>query len=174
MIKIKKEIKLISMSAVFSALIVVFTLLGTFIDILDFTVAAICSFTVCIVVLEAKNKYAFMVYLASSALCLIFVPLSTATLYFVAFFGYYPILKLYVSKLPKVIQRIICIAVFNITMALIMLLFKVVFALQNEPYYIYLLLLAALNLFFLCFDRVFDIFPYLYIKKIRNKIKFML
>ena len=174
MIKIKKEIKLISLSAVFTALIVAFNMIGTFIDILDFTTAAICSFAVLIVMLEAKKKYAFMVYLASGILSALLVPLSTATLYYIAFFGFYPLVRHYTAKLHKTLRKAVCFAIFNILMALIMLLFKAVFALQNEPYYIYLLLLAALNIFFFAFDRLYDVFPYLYIKKIRNKIKFML
>ena len=162
------------MSAVFTALIVVLNLLGTFIDILDFTTAAICSFAVLIVMLEAKKKYAIMVYIASGILSFFLIPLSTATLYYIAFFGFYPILRMITSKMPKILRKTICILVFNMIMALIMLLFKTVFALQNEPFYIYLLLLVALNIFFIAFDRIFDIFPFLYMKKLRNKIKFML
>jgi hypothetical protein len=159
---------------VFTALIVVLNLLGTFVDILDFTTAAISSFAVLIVMLEAKKKYAFMVYAASGILSVLLVPMSTATLYYIAFFGFYPILRAFTSKFAKILRKTICFVCFNLLMAGIMLLFKAVFALQNEPYYIYLILLAALNIFFFAFDRLYDVFPILYVKLIRNKIKFML
>lgn len=173
MVIIKKEIRLIAVSSIFSALIVAMLVLGTFIEIFDITVAAICTFAVLIILMEAKNKYAFLVYLTSSILSLIFVPLSTATLYFVGFFGYYPIIKKLLMRLPKIIRKILCFAIFNISMAILMLLFKTIFALTNEPYYIYILLFVTLNIVFVCIDYLLDIFPFIYIKKLRNKIKFI-
>ena len=58
MINIKKEIRLIAVSAIFSALIVAMLILGTFIELFDITVAAICTFAVRIILMEAKKKYA--------------------------------------------------------------------------------------------------------------------
>ena len=99
---VKKEIKKISLSAIFSALIVVTLQLGTFIEVLDITVAAICSLLIFTVQLEAKGKYPFLVFLTSSALALIFTPLSSATLYYIGFFGYYPIIKVLFEKCKKI------------------------------------------------------------------------
>ena len=172
MITIKKEIKNISLSAIFSALIVVIILLGTFVEMIDITAAAICSVAVCVILMEAKKKYAFLVFLTSSVLCMIFAPLSTATLYFIGFFGYYPIIRQLIAKLPKFIRKIISFSVFNTSMILLLLVFKAVFAMTEEPVYMYFLLIAVLNLFFFSFDYFMDIFPIIYIKKIRTKIKF--
>ena len=173
MINIKKEIKLIAVSAIFSAFIVAMLILGTFIELFDITVAAICTFAVCIILMEAKKKYAFLVYFTSSILGIIFVPLSTATLYFIGFFGYYPIIKQLLIKFPKLIQRIIGLIIFNVTMTALMLLFKTIFALTGEPAYMYILLFVTLNVIFICIDYLLDIFPFIYVKKIRNKIKFI-
>lgn len=169
----KKEIKRIALSAVFSALIVVLILLGTFIELLDITVAAVCALAIYIVLMETKDKYPFLVYLSSSVLSLILTPLSTATLYFVGFFGYYPILKKSLSKQNKHIRKLICVLTFNIVMILMMLLFKTVFALQNEPPLMYILLLISSNVFFFCFDYLLDVFSFIYYKKLRDKIKFI-
>ncbi len=169
----KKEIKKIALSAVFSALIVVLILIGTFIEVLDITVAAVCALAIHIVQIETKTKYPFLVYLTSSVLSLIFTPLSTATLYFVGFFGYYPILKLKLKNHKKSIRKLICTLVFNVAMILLMLLFKTVFALQNEPPLMYILLLIASNIFFLCFDYLLDVFTFIYFRKLRDKIKFI-
>lgn len=169
----KKEIKKITLSSVFSGLIVVLILLGTFIEILDITVAAVCALAVYIIQIEAGGKYPFLVYLTASILSLIFTPLSTATLYFVGFFGYYPILKLKLRKSKKYLRKVICVLVFNVSMVVLMLLFKAVFALQNEPAVMYVLLLITSNVFFFCFDYLLDVFTFIYIKKIRDKIKFI-
>ncbi len=169
----KREIQKISISAIFSALIVVMILIGTFIEVLDITVAAVCSLIIYIVQIEAKGKYPMLVFLTSSVLSLIFTPLSTATLYFIGFFGYYPIIKKLFSKLGKGIRKIICIIIFNAAMIFMMLLFKTVFALQNEPFAMYAALLITLNIFFLCFDYLLDVFIFIYLKKIRSKIRFI-
>ncbi len=169
----RKDIKKIALSAIFSALIVVLILMGTFIELLDITVAAVCALTIYIVQIETKEKYPILVYITSSVLSLIFTPLSTATLYFVGFFGYYPILKQKLIKLKKQIRKLISILVFNVAMIALMLLFKAVFALQNEPPLMYALLLVTSNVFFICFDYLLDVFTFIYIKKLRDKIKFI-
>lgn len=169
----KKDIKKIALSAVFSALIVVLILIGTFVELLDITVAAVCALAIHIVLIETKSKYPFLVYLTSSALSLILTPLSTATLYFVGFFGYYPILKQKLKNHKKIIRKLICALIFNAVMILLMLLFKTVFALQNEPPMMYMLLLITSNVFFFCFDYLLDVFTFIYFKKLRDKIKFI-
>lgn len=169
----RKEIKKITLSSIFSSLIVVMILLGTFLEILDITIAAVCSLAVYIVHLEAGGKYPFLVYLTSSILCLIFIPLSSATLYFVGFFGYYPILRFFLKNKKKLFRKIVCFVVFNISTILLMLLFKAVFALQNEPASIYVLLIITSNVFFFCFDKLLDVFFVIYFKLLRNKIKFI-
>ncbi|MBO4950931.1 MAG: hypothetical protein J6E38_07955 [Clostridia bacterium] len=169
----RKDIKKIALSAIFSALIVVLILMGTFIELLDITVAAVCALTIYIVQIETKEKYPILVYITSSVLSLIFTPLSTATLYFVGFFGYYPILKQKLIKFKKQIRKLISILVFNVAMISLMLLFKAVFALQNEPAVMYVLLLITSNVFFFCFDYLLDVFTFIYIKKLRDKIKFI-
>ena len=173
MVIIKNEIKKIAVSAIFSALIVAMILFGTFAEVFDITVAAICTFGICIILFEAKFKYALLTYITSSILGFIFAPLSSALLYFVFFFGYYPIFKFSLRKLPKLLRKILGILLFNTAMVLLLLLFKAVFAMTGEPAYMYVLLIATLNVIFLCLDYLLDIFPIIYTRKLRNKIKFM-
>ena len=155
----KRDIHKITLSAINSALIVVIILLGTFIELLDITTAALCSLLVFAVMIEAKGKYPILVYLTSSTLLLIFVPLSSATLYFIGFFGYYPIIRNALVKKKKTIRKIICLVIFNVAMSILMLLFKAVFALQNEPLAMYALLIATCNIssFALIIFRMFSL-----------------
>ena len=169
----KNNIRKTALSSLLSALVVVLIVLGTFVDILDITVAAVCTLIIHIAQIEVKGKYPILVYITSSVLALVFTPLSTATIYFIGFFGYYPIIKQKMSKMKRITRKLICFAIFNVVMCLMMLLFKTVFALQNEPVEIYLALLVTLNVFFLCFDYLLDVFVFIYVKKIRNKIKFL-
>ena len=165
----RKDIKNISLSSVMSALIVVLLMTGTFIEIIDITTAAICTLAVFIIQIEAKTKYALLVYFTSSALSLIFIPLSSATLYFVGFFGFYPILRHALKTIKKILRKLLCLMIFNINMCALFFLLKAVFALQNEPFELYVALIITANIFFICFDYLLDIFTFFYIKKIRPK-----
>ena len=167
----RKDTKNITLSSLLSALIVVLILLGTLIELLDITVAAVCSLIVFVVKIESGGKYPFLVFLTASILALIFIPMSTATLYFLGFFGFYPILKSALRKMPKLLRKTLCILIFNTSMCILMFCFKKIFALQNEPWQIYVALLITSNLFFICFDYLLDVFIFIYIKKIRPKFR---
>ena len=169
-----KEIRKISLSSILSALSTVLIAAGAFFEILDMTSAALACLIVYITDIEVKGKYPFLVYVTTCILSLIFVPLTTSTLYYISFFGYYPIIRKAFSKLKKLYCKLLCFGVFNIAMTATLLLSKTVFAMQNEPYWIYILLIAALNVFFLCFDYVLDVFVIIYIRKIRPQLNFRL
>ncbi len=168
----KKSIKKLTLSSILSALITVLIIIGSVIELLDITVAAVCSLVVYISMYECKGKYPYLVYSVSSILCLIFASMTTATLYYVAFFGYYPILRYSLRNLSSKLRKLICALIFNIIMAVLMLTFKALFGLQGEPYGIYFALLLTVNIFFFCFDRLLDLFYIIYIKYIRSKINF--
>ena len=168
----KENIRKIALASIFASLSVALLAVGALFELLDLTVAAFCSFLIFISVIEIKGKYPFLIYLTTSVLSIIIVPLSTAGLYYIAFFGYYPILRTFLQKKNKLLSKILCFILFNVTMACLMLLFKQIFALQNEPYYIYILLLVVSNIFYVCLDKALNIFAFLYFKKLRNKIMF--
>lgn len=170
MIQLKKQIAKTSLSSVFTALTVVFILLGSILEVLDLTVAALCSLISYISILEIKGKYPLLIYFASSVLCIILCPLSSAMLYYIFFFGYYPILKVKLKKTGRISAKIICILIFNIVFILLTLLFKTVFAMQNEPMFMYVILLITYNIFFICFDRCIDVLLFIYTRKIRPKL----
>ncbi len=167
----KKDIRNITLASIFAALSVAMIVLGSFIEMLDLTVAAFCALTVYISMIEIKGKFPFLIYLSTSILSLVITPLSTAVLYYIAFFGYYPIIRQKLKKAGKLVAKAICFLIFNITMILLFLLFKKIFALQNEPAFMYAILLLTANLFYLCFDYALDVFAFIYIKKVRPKLK---
>ena len=166
----KKQITNISLSSIFASLSVVFILLGSILDVLDLTVAAICTLINYISIYEVKGRYPMLIYFATSALSLIICPISTSVLYYIFFFGYYPILKVKLRKKGKITAKVICIIIFNIVFTILMVIFKKIFAMQNEPYYMYIILLVVYNIFFICFDRCIDILLFVYFKKIRPKL----
>lgn len=166
----KKEIRNISLASIFSALSVALIIAGTSFELLDLSVAALCSITVYISMIEIRGKYPLLIYATVSVLSLIFMPMSTASLYYITFFGYYPIIRHKIKQKYKAISVLICLLIFDITMVLTLLLFKTVFSLQNEPAFMYIILLITANIFFLCFDYALNIFAFIYIKKIRTRL----
>lgn len=167
----RKEIKNISLASVFSALLAAFVILAGAFELLDLCCAAICSVIMYVSMIEIKGKYPFLIYITTSVLSLIFVPMTTSCLYYIAFFGFYPIIRHKFKKIGKTLSKLVCLCLFNITMVLLYLLFRTVFAINNEPAIMYVILLITANVFFVCFDYALDVFAFLYIVKIRPRLR---
>ena len=96
-----KQTKKLTVSAVCIALGVLFMTLGAFIEVLDLTVAAMCSCLMAFVFIEVGDKYAFGVWLGTSILGFVFFTYSLVWVTYFLIFGIYPILKAYIEKLKK-------------------------------------------------------------------------
>ena len=95
--------------------------LGAFIEVLDLTVAAICSCLMAFVFIEIGDKYAFGVWLGTSILGFAFFTHSLVWVTYFLVFGIYPILKAYIEKLKKAFWIPIKLAVFLVSSLLIIL-----------------------------------------------------
>lgn len=89
----KKVTRRLAVSAVLAALGVVLLLLGSLVQVLDLSMAAIASLLVVFAVIEIGGKYPILIYLVTSVLSLLLLPVKTAALIYFVFAGYYPILK---------------------------------------------------------------------------------
>ncbi len=90
------------MSAVISALGVVLLMLGSLVQVLDLSMAAIVSLFVVFAVIEIRGPYPFLIYVVTSVLSLLLLPVKTPALVYAAFAGYYPILKCVLEgRLPR-------------------------------------------------------------------------
>ena len=96
-----KQTKKITLSASCIALGVLFMALGAFIEVLDLTVAAMCSCLMAFVFIEIGDKYAFGVWLGTSLLGFVFFTHSLVWVTYFLVFGIYPILKAYIEKLKR-------------------------------------------------------------------------
>ncbi len=74
-------------------------------------VSGICIWTVAE---QINKKWGLLSYAASALLCFILIPEIEADLYYVFFFGYYPIVKDTIEKIkPKILSWVAKLAVFN-------------------------------------------------------------
>ncbi len=168
----KKNIRTTAYTATFSAIISTLIVTGGLLDILDMTCVAVCSFVVYMSFMEFGTKYALMVFISSSVLSFIVMPsLSTAYLYYVMFFGYYPLIRPFIKKAGKILSRIISCILFCVIMTFALLCFKAVFGMANEPTSAYAVFIIALVIFFLAFDYSLDFFIIIYVKKLKKIFK---
>ncbi len=88
-----KASKKIAFASILTAVAVILMLIGSFFGSLDLTAAALASFCVIMAVAELGYKSAVGVYAVSSVLALLLLPSKAPALFFLAFLGYYPIVK---------------------------------------------------------------------------------
>lgn len=79
-----------------------------------YALPALAGLLMVIIVIDYNVKWALSVYVAVSILSLLITPDREAALLFIAFFGYYPILKSIFEKLPRVIEYVLKFLVFNL------------------------------------------------------------
>ncbi len=170
--KRKVGIKCAAICAVFAALTVVLLFFGTLLDIMDLTVAAASSVITVIVLKETGKRYSLLMFFASSVLAFLFMPSSSAVIYYISFFGYYPILMEYVNKLSKFFSTLLSYTVFNISMLIDYLLFTSIFGITGEPWWMYVVLMIVSNVFFAVYNYALPVFSFLYEKKFRKIFKF--
>ena len=170
---LKKTIRRMAYSAILAAIITVIVIAGGFFDIIDLACASLAALILQVVYTEMGGKSAVMIYAVSAALSFILMPLRSATLYFVTFFGYYPILRgvlLRKMKSKKVINFLLCL-LFNAVMIVLYAAFRTVFGIENEPVYVYVLLIISANIFFACFEMLMGKIMILYNYKIKKLFK---
>jgi hypothetical protein len=109
----KKTTRRIAVSALLAALGVVLLLLGSFVQVLDLSMAVIASLLVVFAVIEIGGKYPMLIYAVTSVLSLLLLPVKTAALIYLAFAGYYPILKAVLEgRLTKLLAWALKLVIF--------------------------------------------------------------
>lgn len=148
----------VALGGVMAALSLAIMLLTGFIPIGTYACPALAGILLIVIVIELGAKWAWAVFTVISILSLFFAGDKEAALYFVMFFGFYPILKARIETLSKKWpQRILKLAVFNISMVAAFFLALYVFAVPADEFvifgiYIPWLFLIAGNLFFIVYD----------------------
>jgi len=159
----RKKTHALAFSGIASALCVVFLYLGSIIEVLDYSVSAFCGIVVTLIMVEFGKSSALGVYVTSSVLALLLLPLKSSALLFVAFTGWYSFLKKILERLTPLISWILKLLIFNavltgiyfITLKLILVesvgvgVAVGVFLLSNVVFVVYDLLLTRLTFVYL-------------------------
>lgn len=104
----------IALGGMFSALCLVLMFMTGMIPFATYAIPAAAGVMLLPVMEEVGTQTAVLVYVAVSVLSVFIVPDREAAMMFVAFFGYYPILKQYLDRIPLRLPRVACkLAIFN-------------------------------------------------------------
>ena len=145
----------------------------------DLVATGAASVTVALSKTELRGKYPFLIYAVTGFLLFLFFPGATVTLYYIMFFGYYPIVRDLLVKLPKAVCLSLKFLIFNAAIVAIYFIMEALLLSESadaEGYLIPALWFVA-NIFFAVFDYSLDIFMMAYIRVFRKKWgidKFML
>ena len=107
-----------ALGAMITALSVVI-LIPSAVQVFVYTLPALAGMLTMLAVVEIDKKWAIGSYVATSLIGLLFVANKEAVVYYVAFFGYYPVVKaLLESKMPRVAEYILKFLIFNVSIIL--------------------------------------------------------
>ncbi|MBE6533367.1 MAG: hypothetical protein E7678_00125 [Ruminococcaceae bacterium] len=170
------SIKQLTFSAMLAALGVIFLGIGALLEVLDISMAVIASFCVIIAVIEYGKGTPWMVYGAISILSFLLIPNKLPAIFFALFFGFYPIIKEKLERKNKVICWVLKEIIFNVCLAIIMLLYFLLFF-QGFAIAIPLpwLIVAAVLLceaIFVLYDIALTRIITFYVIKLRHRFKF--
>jgi len=118
----RKSTRSLTLSAVLAALSVVLLGVGALLEVLDISMAVIASFAVILAVIEQKGIYPYLIYATTTVLALLLLPVKTPAAMYALFFGYYPILKEKLERLPAVLSWVLKIVIFNAALAVMLVL----------------------------------------------------
>ena len=155
-----KKSQQVALGGVATGLCVVLMFLTGMVPFSYYALPALAGLLLIAVKEENGMGTAMIVYAAVSLLSLLVVPVKEAALLFVAFFGYYPIVRDRLSKVrPKILSIVIRFLIFNVSVVIAYWIIVHVFGIVEilEEFgdfgkYSVLVLLGFGNIFFIIYD----------------------
>ncbi len=172
-----KQTSKTALGGIVSALSVTLMLLTAVIPFMTYAIPLLAGALLILMVIEINKKWALVVYVAVSLLAVFVVPDKEAATFYVAFFGYYPIIKSSLEKhLPIVVEWIVKLVIFNaavigayfVSVKILGIPFE---DMQELGKYGIPIVLGLANLTFVMYDILLTKLVTLYIHKFRKTFK---
>lgn len=163
-----------ALGGIVSALSVALMLLTGIIPFMTYALPLAAGSLLILMVIEINKRWAFVVYAAVSLLAVFLVPDKEAAVFYVAFFGYYPIIKSTLEKhLKIVVEWIVKLLIFNVSTVAGYIFTTYVLGIPFEEMaefgrYSIFILLALANVVFIAYDIMLTKFITLYLKRFRK------
>ncbi len=172
----KQQTKKLVVSAMLCALGVILLMLGSLIEVLDLSVSVLASLLCVWAVIEIGGIYPWMIWIVTSILSILLLPLKTPALFYALFAGYYPIVKEKLEKkLPPVTTWILKLAVFHAALLLMYGVFRLFLPAMLEGivvgWFLLGLYIAAIAVF-VVYDYALTKLISGYLFKLRKYLKF--
>ncbi len=164
----------LTLGAMMCALSVVILYLGSTVEVLDLSMAAIASLLCTVMVIEVGGPYPWVIFSVTAVLSLLLLPQKTPALFYTAFLGYYPLIKEKLETLNRSISYALKFIIFNIAVAAAAILYFYLFApeiLLKVPFMIVGVIL--LNAVFIIYDIALTRLITFYIYRISPKLSFI-
>ena len=110
---ISNKTKKLTLGAILSAMGVALLFIGSFIETLDLTMAALASFFCIFAVIELGGAYPWLIFAVTGVLSVVLMPYSLTGWFYLLFFGYYPILKAKLERLSRPVSWLLKVLVLN-------------------------------------------------------------
>ncbi len=154
-----KKAKLTALCGMLTALSVVLMSITTVIPVLMYVLPIITGVIVIIVADIGGKKWALGVYFATSFLAFLLLTDKEASLTYALFFGYYPLIRDLIQRLPKLISVVVKILLFNCAAVLIGVAGVFLFGVSAEEYSEFgkatiPILLGLSNIVFILYDSI--------------------
>ena len=156
------------------ALGVVLLALGAVVEVLDLSASAIASLLVVYAVIELRGAYPWMIWLVTSIVAFLFLPLKTPVLFYAALAGYYPILKEKFEKKPTLLAWVLKLSLLTLSLAAIyalLLLFLPEALIGLEAWYLLAGLYATAFVAFVLYDVCLTKLITLYFVKLQKRFR---
>lgn len=166
-----------ALGGIVSALSVTLMLLTAVIPFMTYALPLLAGALLILMVIEINKRWAFIVYVAVSLLAVLIVPDKEAAVFYIAFFGYYPIIKAPLEKhLPNVAEWIVKFLIFNASVVAGYLVSTYALGIPFDDMgdmgkYGVAVLLVLANAVFLAYDIMLTKFITLYLKKFRKSFR---
>jgi hypothetical protein len=175
-----------TVSAVMAAMSVALLFLGSIIQTLDLSMAALASFFCIFAVIEIKGAYPWLLYAVTAILSVILMPQNMGGWFYLLFLGYYPILKAKIERLSVILAWLIKMVIFNAALIICVIAASFLFYGGNMLQAIYGMLGAEgwgiyavagiyvlVNVVFIIYDIALTRLITYYIMKLSHRFKFL-
>lgn len=168
--KTLNKTRVLALCSIFSALGVIILYLGSLIEIIDLSMAVVASLLVVIAVIEIGGIYPWLIYAVTSLISFLLLPNKFVAVVYLAFAGFYPILKAKIERVKGIVCALIKLGVFNLCLLAAWGVAKL-FVIPFETVYGIAITAVALNLVFILYDFALTTLITRYICVWRKKLK---
>ncbi len=182
---ISNKTKKMTASALLAAMGVALMFLGSLIETLDLSMAAMASFFCIFAVIEFGSSYSWLIYSVTGILTVVLMPHSMVGWFYLLFFGYYPILKERFERLKRPVSWLVKLVVLNIALVVSIILasfvfyggnmfetFVLMFGAEEWGIYAAVGIYVLVNVVFVVYDVALTRLISLYLFRFRQRFKF--